>query len=77
VIFKVKIEIKDSVWSVYQKSWALDGVTEHDEVVRMLEVEMSGIANEIFKHAEMKPEDFGLQKISLKDDGQEKKENRT
>jgi hypothetical protein len=73
----VKIEIKDRVWEVYQASWALGGVTGHDKVVEMLEVEMSGIANEIFKHAEMKPEDFGLQKISLKDDGQEKKENCT
>ncbi len=73
----VKIEIKDRVWNVYKNTWALDDVTEHDEVVRMLEVEMLGISTEVIKDVERNPEANGLQEISLKDDRREKNENNT
>ena len=73
----VKIEIKDRVWNVYKKTWAWDDVTEHDEVVRMLEVEMLGISNEIIKDVERNTEAYGLQEISLKEDRREKNENNT
>ena len=33
----VKIEIDDRVWNAYRVKWALDDVTEHNEVVRKLE----------------------------------------
>jgi hypothetical protein len=71
----VKIEIKDSVWNVFKKSWALEEVTDHNELVRSLETEMLGISLEVIKEAKRNPDAYPVKLISLKDDRREKNEN--
>lgn len=33
----VAIEIRDEIWELYKKSWAVMDVKKHDQLVRMLE----------------------------------------
>jgi len=40
VINLVSIEIDDEVWEIYKKSWALLGTKTHEDLVRMLEVQL-------------------------------------
>jgi hypothetical protein len=73
----VKIEIDDRVCNAYRVRWALDDVTEHNEVVRKLELEMLEISIVGFIDVKRNLEAWGLQEISLKDYKRYRNENDT
>lgn len=73
----VQIEIDDEVWELFKASWALMGIRTHDELVRMLEVEMWENSSIVLDDAEVHlmddtPEAYVRREIGLE---RERKEN--